>query len=401
MAESTEVHSSEDRSEGRRRPSALSSDDMGISALSHLSMIESEDRAESSRSPQRRARASPGAEWRGLDDNVMGERQHLPMLLTSTPKTRKSLTNASVVVQSKPAPVVRIMDLDDFGSDRETGDEAFMMQQDSSFRAASTDSSDRDTALQQLGIDSATAYEMRAAALIDSSREEEVAPISPARRHSSADWWTDADPGSVRDLQAVQVASYLTAVNVVRHAPMSGLFGSAGWTSKEPAPWHAAGESSELYRSMGMRNPKKQYMSLWLNMNRHSLLAVSEVLDVSAFNACLSGDCLSKSLKLIMNPVNLRVPIPMKRPADVRPLGVTFGGKNVSLTQQQTKDGVKHACLQVDLFSKFVIRCGIQQVGIPAGSQIDILVVDWPRQVVLAAFRLMATPHFQQLVASS
>jgi len=331
-----------------------------------------------------------------INDEVPDDRQGLPLAMNGSIPLALSGSMRShrdaPPCQSKSSAATYVMDLDDLcDSDRETTSDELAMQTGSSFGAPSVDSSDREQEQGTLSMVPQTGGARGCSSAV-------VPMMSPVQRYRPADWWTDADPGSVRDMPHAQVCSYLMSVSIVKHASMSSMFGGSSWQSTDPAPWYP-GQSSPLYREMGMTNPRKEYMSLWLNMNKHSLLAVSEVLDVQKLQACLAGDCLGKRLKLIMNPVNLKIPMPVKRPADVRPLGVTFGCKNVSLTQQETHTGARHTCLQIDLFSKFIIRCGIQQLGIPAGSQIDMFVVDWQEQAVLAAFRLKATPEFIRLAA--
>mmetsp|Transcript_1351 Transcript_1351/g.3628 ORF Transcript_1351/g.3628 Transcript_1351/m.3628 type:complete len:418 (+) Transcript_1351:61-1314(+) len=316
-----------------------------------------------------------------IDDIVPDDRRGLALL------SHGSNRSDSPPCVSKSSAATYVMDLDDFCDSDETTSDELVMRAGTSSGAPSVDSSDQEH--EQGGTISMVALTGTRAC---------VPMMSPVQRYRPAEWWSDADPGSVRDMTCAQVCSYLMSVSLVKHTPMTGMFGSSSWQSKDPAPWHA-GQSEPMYKEMGMTNPQKEYMSLWLNMNKHSLLAVSEVLETSRLRACLTDDCLGKRLKLIMNPVNLKIPMPVKRPADVRPLGVTFGCKNVSLTQQKTIEGARHTCLQIDLFSKFIIRCGIQQLGIPAGSQIDMFIVDWPQQAVLAAFRLKATPEFIQLAS--
>lgn len=205
-----------------------------------------------------------------------------------------------------------------------------------------------------------------------------------------ADWWGAADTAAVAGLAGVPSMSRLLGVDVVRHP-------SAG-TSRAPkrlVPW-SPGQSQELYERLGASHKKKSYVLFWLNLGELSLASAFEVVDPVKYEQCLADSCLAKRIKLLIHPVKCSLPFPAKGPKEADTVG-TFFGSGASCVRTKSCKGVDHAIIQVDLFSKWLLRMALQKVGFREGNVVDIILVDWPGQAVVAATRLSVTESFVQL----
>lgn len=103
---------------------------------------------------------------------------------------------------------------------------------------------------------------------------------------------------------------------------------------------------------------------------------------------------MMKRLKIILNPINLSLPVKSAR--NTRYAGVSFGKQNVTF-QHSTRDDSQHVSMQINLASKWVVKIALQKV-LQIGNQMDFLLVDWPGQVVVSAVRITVTPALQELM---
>jgi hypothetical protein len=203
-------------------------------------------------------------------------------------------------------------------------------------------------------------------------------------------WWGPADIHSARGLEsAASLSSPPLQFQVVRHGNLS---------SRSARPWHA-NESQALYRQMGMRSPTSTYIAAWLNLNHISLMWVAEVLDEARVRLCASDDGLMSRLKLLLRPVHASIPFPVKGAPEADTIGVYFGLQSASIAEETSEDGIKHFCVQVDLYSKWALRLAMKNIGFREGNVLDMLFIDWPGQAVLASARLTVTAELLQLLA--
>jgi len=207
-----------------------------------------------------------------------------------------------------------------------------------------------------------------------------ASPLRPA-----ADWWAHADPAAVKGLEALPPITRLLDAQVVQHGTLAG----------GPFPWDA-GESPELYAALGAHDPRKSYVAFWMTVDRLSMLAVSEVVDANQLESCIGGDpenCLQNHLKMLICPVRVRLPFPSKGPRAADTMG-SFFGRSSSCQRIRTPGGVDVVVLQVDLFSKWLLRIALMRAGFQRGNVVDVIVVDWPGQAVFAAQRVHVTDEF-------
>jgi len=201
-----------------------------------------------------------------------------------------------------------------------------------------------------------------------------------------ADWYGIADTASVKGLEGSPITRLLSA-DIIRHGDQSLANG---------VPW-LPGESQEIYTRLGVNDPEKSYVSLWLNFKDASMLTVSEVLDRQRLEFCLAEDCLAQRLKLLICPVKCGLPFPSKGAPDAEFVRGFFG-HGASCSRTSTVRGVDHICLQVDLFSKWIVRLALQSIGLRPGNIVDIVIVDWPGRAALTACRLNVTDTFVRLM---
>merc|ERR1712072_1368235 len=99
---------------------------------------------------------------------------------------------------------------------------------------------------------------------------------------------------------------------------------------------------------------------------------------------------------MILSPIGLKLPIPVKGPKEADSIGV-FYGKSANIARAKTAKGVDHVSLRVDLYSKWLVKKAMQTVGFRKDSVIDILLLDWPGRTVIMACRLNVTEEFLKL----
>jgi hypothetical protein len=154
--------------------------------------------------------------------------------------------------------------------------------------------------------------------------------------------------------------------------------------------------SHEHYRRLGAKEASSSYIAWWLNVGDSSLLSVSEVIDRPAWERCLAGDPLGTRMKLLIRAVKCTLPFPGKGPKDADTVG-SFFGKGASLTRTKTSEGADLTVLQIDLYYLMVLRFALQNVGFRQGNVVDIILVDWPGQAVVASCRIEVTDEFLKL----
>lgn len=211
----------------------------------------------------------------------------------------------------------------------------------------------------------------------------------PIEQHRSDGWWSEADVAGVRGLEKASQLTTLLDTRVVKGKK----------NSNAPAPWEP-GQSSDLYTAMGMVDPSRCYLAIWLNLGATSLLCVQEFKDPEWMDTCMEDNFLSQRLKFISNPVRMRGAGPSKLLKDAETVGAFFGKRSTSSTRSVTGQGVPYVCIQVDVFSKWYVKVGFQQVALRAGNILELLLVDGQSSNVLAGSRINVTPEFLELIAA-
>jgi hypothetical protein len=205
-----------------------------------------------------------------------------------------------------------------------------------------------------------------------------------------ADWWQAADLSAwACGTDSLAAPAGLRCARVVKHAASLSSFDAA-------APWQP-GRCEALHAEMGAQQPGLGYLAVWLKFNAASLVSVSALpKSVAAELGCRRN--LAKDLKLILNPVHVPVPFPAKGPAAADTIASFFGDRATHQSVSQTSDGAEVACVQIDLFSNWLLRMALKQVGFRLGNVLELILVDWPGRQVVSAVRLTVTEDFLQLV---
>jgi len=197
-----------------------------------------------------------------------------------------------------------------------------------------------------------------------------------------ADWWTLANAASVQGCEVLARSGQLISAKVVQNSAMV-----------------EAGAAEALYESMGAQDHTCSYLAVWLKLNGASLVFVSRMPSGLAGSIAGQKDLIQQRLKLLLNPVQVQLPMPTKGPKDAETVGSFFGSSAASTSLTRGKSGADIACIHIDLYAKWVMRLALQQVGFRLGNTLELLLVDWPGQAVLASIRLQVTEDFLSLVA--
>jgi len=212
---------------------------------------------------------------------------------------------------------------------------------------------------------------------------DKLGPLPAFCKPSHADWWADIDATSVKDLKTGELISKLEEVQIVPCTQMRTAFDNHQAIAFKP------------HISFGLGAPRC-HLELWLTLQKVSIVLHSEVLNTQKLKECLQSDCMMDRLKLVVNPVNVQLPV--KGARESRYVGISFGKKNVSCISSESGNELDHVRFQINLAAKWCLRLAFQQLKCHLGSVVDILLVDWPGQTVVAATRLTVTPTFQELM---
>jgi hypothetical protein len=208
-------------------------------------------------------------------------------------------------------------------------------------------------------------------------------------RPRQEDWWSEAEMPNVKGMHDAIHITKLQEVRVVKHAA----------DQKSLDAW-LLGESKKICAELDDASVK-DFVSVWLNVGASSLLLSCEVIDKARLTACMAKDPIDKRLKLVLNPVQVKLPFPAKGPKDAETIG-SFFGKSASLQSSKGSRGGELVNLRIDLYSKWVLKMALQKVGFRVGNVVEILIVDWagPNEnpAVLAACRLSVTEEYVKLL---
>jgi len=207
---------------------------------------------------------------------------------------------------------------------------------------------------------------------------------------SQANWWWPAELCQwTRGPEPLATPAKLLCAQVVRH--QVGLASSdleASWQSRQ---------SEMLYEEMGANDPSFSYLAVWLKLGNASLLCLSALPEGWAQE--LGEHNIGTNLKLLLNPVRVALPFPTKGAKEADAIGSFFGRRAIQSCKSRTLCGADVTCVQIDLYSNWMLRIALKQVGFRLGNILELILVDWPCRRVVAAIRLAVTEDFLKLLA--
>ncbi|CAE7654774.1 Parp1, partial [Symbiodinium necroappetens] len=152
----------------------------------------------------------------------------------------------------------------------------------------------------------------------------------------------------------------------------------------------------KIYREMEMACGTGPHVAVWLGFGAAWLLCLCKHADEKALQQCFAaGDALSSRLKFVVRPVKVPLPVPAKSPKDAEYVGPYFGS-GACVDETKMVGDVPVYSVSVDLYSNWVVKMALQLIGIQTGNCIELLLVDWPQQAVIAGFRLTITATFKE-----
>merc|ERR1712032_1252756 len=152
---------------------------------------------------------------------------------------------------------------------------------------------------------------------------------------------------------------------------------------------------------MGACQADSSFVAVWLNVGAASLLTLSKVVVArSHVESAFAEKALQRRLKLILNPVEVTLPFPAQGPRNACCLEGFFG-KSASICQTRASSGAEVFVVQVDLFSKWILRTALQSVGFRPGNVVEFVVVDWEGKSLVAGTRLTVCDEFNKVGSMS
>jgi len=127
------------------------------------------------------------------------------------------------------------------------------------------------------------------------------------------------------------------------------------------------------------------------------LTSLHEVVDRELFEQVLKGNFLQDSLKLLVFPVNVALPISPKGAKTADTVGTFFGKKNVTYTRRRVA-GIDCATLAIDVYSVFSLRMLLPALAFKEGRIVDYHLVSYRGNASLTSFRMESTEEFIQLM---
>lgn len=162
------------------------------------------------------------------------------------------------------------------------------------------------------------------------------------------------------------------------------------------SPW-LEGRCDDIYEQMGILDPSRSYVAFWLGFgHNNTVLFTSEVVDRARLDSMLTTDCMKHRLKLLLHPVRVSLPFPAKAAKDADTVGAFFGSKGASIQRFRTRCGADVTSVQIDLFSKWLLKMAMTKVGMRETNILEAVLVDWlpDDPAVLTAGRINATEAF-------
>eukprot|EP00930_Biecheleria_cincta_P051616 TRINITY_DN36818_c0_g1_i1.p1 TRINITY_DN36818_c0_g1~~TRINITY_DN36818_c0_g1_i1.p1 ORF type:complete len:347 (-),score=49.22 TRINITY_DN36818_c0_g1_i1:238-1278(-) len=205
-----------------------------------------------------------------------------------------------------------------------------------------------------------------------------------------ARWWSPAELSPwTRGPEPLATPAKLLCTQVVKHrvALTSSDF-EVSWQSRQ---------SEMLYEEMGAKDPSCSYLAVWLKLDNASLVSLSALPEGLAQE--LGEHNIGTHLKLLLNPVHVALPFPTKGAKEADTIGSFFGKRAIQSCKSRASCGAEVTCVQIDLYSNWMLRIALKQVGFRLGNTLELILVDWPCRRVVSAIRLAVTEDFLKLLA--
>jgi hypothetical protein len=203
-------------------------------------------------------------------------------------------------------------------------------------------------------------------------------------------WWSEANIEGVKGLQ--------DAIHITRLREAFLMENSGAWSSN-PDPFE---QLAQMCEEVNLDASNKNFVNVRLHIGKKTLLLICEVLDMNRLEQCLEADPVGKRIKLVWNPVQIKLPFPATEPKNAQTIGANFG-KYASLSRKSTSAGGETVTIQVDLFSKWVLKTVLQRVGFRPGNVVEVMLVDWAgpceKPGVLAACKLSLKEEYVHLLS--
>ena len=209
-------------------------------------------------------------------------------------------------------------------------------------------------------------------------------------RHPSGEWWSDAR------IDAPHVAADL--------GPEPKVLGRT-FKVKVIDRDHKCANEIEYFKDCAEAiRPERRYIVTQLLLGERIVVSIADVFDTDTFDDIFatapSSEALPKSLKLIVNPANVRIPWSITGPKDSSSISDFFGDANCSI-RLKTSDKVRFVAITIDVYSKFMIRSFLPKLAFQPGRVSDYMIVDYERRMVTTGFRLVCTSTLKELMAGS
>lgn len=196
------------------------------------------------------------------------------------------------------------------------------------------------------------------------------------------DWWCDVDPTTATDAGLTR-ASNLVAARVIHE--------------EDPKVLYDPVATLQLYEEMLEPRIWKRtdYVAVWLGMGPRWLVYLCEATGDALRDSLESGAALKQRVKLILRPVKVRLPFPSSPPKDAEFVGPYFGDGATMDKAMLSQSGSQIYGLRVNLYGNWLVKLGLQHIGLQPGNCLDLLVIDWPSRLLLASIRLTITQAFK------
>jgi len=139
---------------------------------------------------------------------------------------------------------------------------------------------------------------------------------------------------------------------------------------------------------------RNDYVAVWLGMGPRWLVYLCEATGDGIRQSLKSRTAL-KRIKLILRPVQVRLPFPSSPPKDAEFVGPYFGEGAQIDEMMVGPSGSQIYALRVNLYGNWLVKLGLQHIGLQLGNCLDLLVIDWPSKLLLASIRLTVTKAFK------